>query len=563
MVVRIADNITSPLGLTTESNCQALLCGESRLKRMDEKVLVPEVFTASMFSEDQWQEIARDGFTKFESLAIYSISEALTHVDIEVSSARTCLILSTTKGNIEVVDEQPCESSPSVAAKHIADIVGVTTQPMVSCNACISGVSAIILAQRLLDAGVYDTAIVCGADVLGRFVVSGFLSLKAVSADPCRPFDIERLGLNLGEAAATIILQNTKNCDGEWHIVNGAVGNDAIHITNPSPKGIGSQKAIRHCLGTFPTERLALVNAHGTATMFNDQMESKAIEGVGMSNIPINALKGYYGHTMGAAGVLETIVSMAMLDRNTILGTRGFDEIGVSGKISISKDSQFSDKKSFMKIISGFGGCNGAILCTKEQHTAVPDIETEDLQTSHSVNITSTVVEIDGVKLITEGSGKDMLTYVYKTYIGNYPKFHKMDILSRLGFVASELLLQAEGGERYIECDERGILLFNESSSVCADLDYNKSIANKDSFFPSPSVFVYTLPNIVTGEIALRNNYHGETSFYILPKKDYAQMSDIIKATMKSTRMKDMICGWINADSTDEFEVELKLIKIQ
>lgn len=562
MVVKIADNITSPLGLTTEANCQALLSGESRLKCMDDQVLVPEVFTASMFSGEQWKEIASEGLTRFESLALYSIREALSRADINVGSDRTCLILSTTKGNIEVVDAQPCESSPSVAARHIADNIGLNTQPMVSCNACISGVSAIILAQRLLDAGVYDTAIVCGADVLGSFVVSGFLSLKAVSADPCRPFDIERLGLNLGEAAATIILQNTKNGDGEWQIVNGGISNDAIHITNPSPRGIGSQKAIRHCLGTFPTENLALVNAHGTATMFNDQMESKAIEGAGLSTLPVNALKGYYGHTMGAAGVLETVVSMALLDNNTILGTRGFDEIGVSGKINISKDSQSTEKKSFLKIISGFGGCNGAVLCTKEQNAIVPSVATEDLRATHTVRITTSGVEVDGTKMETEGTGKDMLTYIYKRYIGNYPKFHKMDILSRLGFVASELLLQAEGKERNVECDDRAVVLFNASSSICADQEYYKSIADKDSYFPSPSVFVYTLPNIVTGEIALRNNYHGETSFYILQKKDSGQMSDIIKATMQSAGMKDMICGWINADSPEEFEVELSLMEV-
>lgn len=561
MVVRIADNITSPLGMTTEANRQVLLRGESCLRCYDDGAIVPEAFAASMFTPEQWNDILLEGRTRFESLVLHSVKEALTHTDVDVSSARTCLVLSTTKGNIEQLEDCPEQTSPAVAAENIVNSLGMTTIPIVSCNACISGVSAIITAQRLLDCGVYDTAIVCGADVLGKFTVSGFLSLKAVSQEPCRPFDMERIGLNLGEAAATIILGKG---EGDWMIANGAICNDAFHITNPSPKGVGSEKAIRQALGSFPQSELAMVNAHGTATMYNDQMESKAIEAAGLSDVPMNALKGYYGHTMGAAGILETVVTMSLLDHGIVPGTRGFEERGVSGKVNISNETRTTDKRAFVKMISGFGGCNGALLCTKNSvpFIILPQKEAKRVcRASHTVYITPTKVVVDGKELNVEGTGSEMLTYIYKNNVGGYPKYYKMDMLSRLGFIATELLLNAEGKERFVECDDRAVILFNRSSSISADKEYEKSIADKDNWYPSPSVFVYTLPNIVTGEIAMRNKYHGETSFYLMHKRDDSLMQSIIDAHFACTKTRSVIAGWIDCRDNNDFEAKLSLIE--
>lgn len=563
MVVRIADNITSPLGMTTEANRQALLRGESCLRCYDDGSLVPEAFAASMFTPEQWNDILFEGRTRFESLVLYSVREALSHADVDVASDRTCLVLSTTKGNIELIDNAPEQTSPAVAAKHIAESLGMTVMPIVSCNACISGVSAIITAQRLLDCGVYDTAIVCGADVLGTFTVSGFLSLKAVSPEPCRPFDMERIGLNLGEAAATVILGKG---EGDWMIANGAICNDAFHITNPSPKGVGSEKAIRQALGSFSQSELAMVNAHGTATMYNDQMESKAIEAAGLSDVPMNALKGYYGHTMGAAGILETVVTMSLLDHGIVLGTRGFEERGVSGKINISGETRTTDKHSFLKMISGFGGCNAALLVIKPNVPLLPSqgigtVEHLGAVDSHSVYVTPTTVIVDGKEIPARETGSEMLTHIYKNYVGGYPKFYKMDMLSRLGFVATELLLNAEGKERFVECDDRAVILFNSSSSICADREYEESIADRDNWYPSPSVFVYTLPNIVTGEIAMHNKYHGETSFYLMHKRDDSLMQSIIDAHFACTKTRSVIAGWIDCRDNNDFEAELSLIE--
>lgn len=556
MIYSIADNIWSPLGETTAENYQAVKMGRTALRRYEHHWQLPEAFTASLFSEQQTERLLMDGLTRFESLAVRSAHDAIQRSAIDVGSPRTIFILSSTKGNIEelAIDNSQFTIDNSQlmgeAARRIARRLGFTTEPVVVCNACISGVAAIVLALRLLEAGTYDHAVVCGADVQNKFTVSGFQSLKAVSEDACRPFDIERIGLNLGEAAATIVFTNENDNQnenagsagspqegGRWAVLRGAVCNDAYHISTPSRDGEGARRALQEVLQDVRPDDLAFINAHGTATMYNDQMESKAIERAGLGDVPVNALKGYYGHTLGAAGVLETILSMAALDDHTILATRGFEERGVSGKIRLSGEHQTTHKHCFVKMISGFGGGNAAVVLERREETGDRREESRP----------QCAISLKQIKLTPETP----LTALYKEKIGDYPKYYKMDGLSRLGFVASELL---SGDGR--QCAR--IILFNRSSSIAADRKYQASIA-ADDFFPSPSVFVYTLPNIVAGEIALRQQWKTETSFYILPERNDALMQQIVDASLKAG--EQALTGWVDYEDDTHYEAELLLVR--
>ncbi len=556
MVFKIADSIISPLGETTGENYLAVKAGRAKLCRYEHHWQIPEPFTASLLTEEQNQRLKIEGLTRFEAMAYYSIVGALTQTNLDVKAKNVVLILSTTKGNIELLAEQPADKSPiypGTAAQHIADKLGITTTPITVCNACISGVSAIILALRLLEAQCYDYAIVCGADTQNPFTISGFQSLKAISDEACKPFDLERTGLNLGEAAATLVLAREPHQDKGWAIKRGAVRNDAFHISSPSKNGEGARLALAAITEGEAAEGLAFINAHGTATMFNDQMESVAIERAGLNETPVNAYKGYFGHTLGAAGVLETILSMAAADDHTILGTRGFEERGVSGKIKLSNQNAATNGQQFIKMISGFGGCNGAILGVKSGEVKSEKLREARLEMTHSVEITPKAVTVDDKQMACEGEGKALLTDLYKRYIDNYPKFYKMDPLCRLGFVASELLLQAEGDRRDTPRDDRAIILFNRSSSIQADEAYQASIQDAEDYFPSPAAFVYTLPNIVTGEIAIRNHYQGETSFYILPERNDQLMQQILEASLGDKTTKSILGGWIDYEDDKNF----------
>ena len=558
MATVISDNITSPLGLTTEQTYKAVCEGKSGLKHYpceDGKGGwndLPFPIEASLFNKEQWDKIMVDGFSKFESLVLHSVKAAIS--TLIFNKERTILILSSTKGDIELLEKGEDMSSLADAAKKVSMAIGIENDPIVVCNACISGVSAIILGQRLVDCGNYSNVIVCGADVQSRFIVSGFQALKALSEEPCRPFDIERLGLNLGEAAATIVLSSEMNSPKGWKIDKGAICNDAYHISAPHPKGLGAGMALRKMKDA--DNPISVIGVHGTATMYNDQMESKAIEMAELQDVPLSALKGYFGHTMGAAGVLETIITMRALEDGLILPSRGFETCGVSGKVKISDKSVMVHGNTFVKMLSGFGGCNGAVRVSDR---FLPVIIVNDILVSqtHSVRITQDEIVVDGNRLDVKSHGKEMLTEVYKTKIGNYPKFYKMDMLSRLAFVASELLIGCDE-ENDDHSNDRAVVLFNHSSSIIADRQYVKSI-EIDDFFPSPAAFVYTLPNITTGEIALRNGYHGETSFYILVERNEKLMQRVIKSTFIDRDIKSVIGGWIDCPSEDKFECDIRI----
>lgn len=567
MIRVLSTNITSPLGFTTEQNYQAVLLGASALQRYEGLWGLPEPFAASLFSREQTEALALDGYTRFEALAIRSVREALSRIVLDIASSRIILILSTTKGNIG--------QSPSEAAQRIIEAIGLTTTPIVACNACVSGLSAQLLANYLLLAGFYDYAIVVGAEVQSKFIVSGFQSLKAVSDEPCRPFDIERIGLNLGEAAATIIFgqppsispegegtevsprgdlegaleetsEGTEAWATSWHLVAGATCNDAFHNISPSPKADGCTRAIEAVMNGRDKSQLATICVHGTATLYNDQMESVAIQRAGLSDIPLSALKGYYGHTMGAAGVLETILTMRATGDGVVLGSKGFTEVGVSGKVSISSKSQKTNKTSFLKLLSGFGGSNVAALYSKTTDFRLRPSEAKDgLSKIHSVRLSSE-------------DGKS-LTDIYKQEIGDYPKFYKMDILTRLAFVASEMLKKESPALWGSLARSSPVILFNHSSSLVADLQFLRTISDPEDFFPSPSVFTYTLPNITTGEIAIRHHLCGETSFCILPEKDETLMHRILEASLNLAGAKSAISGWIDAESETSYECELSI----
>lgn len=576
MAYIIADNIISPLGETSEENYLSVKAGRSGIRAYEPGTCnIPEGFYASLLFED------------FETLALRSAQKAIANAQknignerLELKGKRTAFILSSTKGNIEE------NISLADSAQRIASQLGIDSKPIVVCNACISGLSALILGNRLIDSGLYDAAIVCGCDTPRQFILSGFQSLKALSPEPCRPFDMERMGLNLGEAAATLILSKNPIQGNSWRMGDGFIRNDAFHISTPSKTADGLYLSLQRTLESFTKEisstckqidmkeHLAFINAHGTATLFNDQMESVAIGRAGLSDLPANAYKSFWGHTMGAAGILETIISMKAIDDDTILGTRGFSELGVSGKMNICAENRQTDKKGFIKMLSGFGGCNATIWAAKKperENIALSQIEQQNREftTTHTIRITPEEVILDqrklweGKKELGEQEGKEhhsLLTSLYKQMIGNYPKFYKMDGLSRLGFVASEILLNAEKGETD---KERAIIFFNHSSSIASDRNYKESINDKDNYFPSPSIFVYTLPNIVTGEIAIRNHFHGETSFFILPDKDERMMEGILQASCRDAQSKSFLTGWIDYEDERHFEADLKIKKMR
>ena len=372
----VSDNIISPLGRTTAANFLGLKEGHSGIRRHNEPSFSDSPFYASLFPNNEvlLSRPSDPSLTKFEQLLIASMEDALRGSGVDIRDRKTALIISSTKGNISLLESAPPnpESRDRIplyaSAKRVGDYFQHPNKPLIVSNACISGLLGLLTGMRLIQSGQYENAVVTGADLITRFILSGFQSFQAISEVPCRPFDADRNGITLGEGAATLVLSASKSA-GERppRLAGGAVSNDANHISGPSRTGEELWLAIRGALGQAGLDAgdIDFISTHGTATLYNDEMEANAISLAGMESVPANSLKGNFGHTLGAAGLIESVITLQSLKENLALPTLGFAKSGVSKSLNICRTLQPLDIKNCLKTASGFGGCNAALIFCK------------------------------------------------------------------------------------------------------------------------------------------------------------------------------------------------------
>jgi len=368
------DNIITSLGFTTAANFDKISSGITGLKIVHENDLYTEEFPASLVDKSLLNSEANEkgidkGYTRFEQLIILSVTDAVSGLNIDLTSPKTLLIISTTKGNIDLLKDNKGYSDDRVhlwkSAQEIGHYFDTSQTPLVISNACVSGVLAIIAGHRLIEQGKYENVVVCGCDVLSEFIVSGFQSFFSLSKDVCKPFDKDRSGLTLGEGAGTVVLTSNKSIrPGPLiEVVSGSGSNDANHISGPSRTGEGLYIAINEVLSG--RSDIDFISAHGTATAYNDDMESIAFSRCNLSHIPVNSYKGYIGHTLGAAGVIESILCFETMRKNLLVKTYGFEEPGTTENLNVIGRNVSKQINNVLKTASGFGGSNAVILFSK------------------------------------------------------------------------------------------------------------------------------------------------------------------------------------------------------
>ncbi len=382
MVYFKSNNIITSLGFNTNDTFTSMLNGDVGIKTIDNNKYYPEVFQGSIIDEEklnnEFEIIAANysntkRYTKLEKMIIVSVADALSKTDIDILSQRTAIILSTTKGNIDLLSsENTSFDSNRVMLWKLGDIIqdffNNPNKVIVISNACISGVLAINTAAMYINSNMFDSIVVTGGDIVSRFVVSGFMSFMSLSPTPCKPFDVNRDGLSLGEAAGTVIVSKFKNKNQSNIIFNGgATANDANHISGPSRTAEGSFIAISKAFAEakISPSQINHISAHGTATPYNDEMESVAIERHSLMHATVNSIKGYLGHTLGAAGIIETAILLEEMKQNTVLKTAGFNKSGVSHPIKITNSNIKINANCCLKMASGFGGSNAAMIISK------------------------------------------------------------------------------------------------------------------------------------------------------------------------------------------------------
>ena len=371
----VSDNILSPIGLTTAENFLQLTKNISGVQLHDNKNLSDEPFYASLFgnTHPSIKNNSNNSYTRFEQLLIASIRNALENSGIDCSDKKTVLIISSTKGNISLLETHAFDPAIKkrialhTSAKLVAEHFGFVTQPLVVSNACISGILGIVTGKRLIESGQYENVVIAGADVISKFILSGFQAFQAISPEPCKPFDADRMGINLGEGAGTVILSSKLKYTKGIQVMGCAVSNDANHISAPSRTGDELAHIIKTAIheSALSATDINLISAHGTATFYNDEMEAKAITSAGLQSVPVNSLKGYYGHTLGAAGLIESIISIQSLKENLVLPTKGFEKMGLTTPITIINSILHAPLQNCLKTASGFGGCNAAVVFSK------------------------------------------------------------------------------------------------------------------------------------------------------------------------------------------------------
>ncbi|MDR1331503.1 MAG: 3-oxoacyl-ACP synthase [Tannerella sp.] len=571
MIRQAGDCIISSLGFTSCENYGAVKAGRSGIAHCENRMGLSEPFMAALIDREELRDRfavpgdCTDGYTPFEMAAILSIRGAAAQAHVDLSGERTLFVLSTTKGNVHLLDPREGDGYPPGAAllchsaRRIAAFFGSSRVPLVVSNACISGACAQIEALRRLEAGAYDCAVVTGVDMLSRFIISGFQSFHALSPGPCRPFDAARDGLNLGEAASTLIYERTDKADaGGVALVRGAIRNDANHISGPSRTGEGCFLALQAVMAGCDAGEIAFVNAHGTATAYNDRMEAVALARAGLDGVPVNGLKGYFGHTLGAAGVLESVISSHALAGRTILPTLGFSAREDDSTLHVADRIARTEKPYFVKTLSGFGGSNAALLFhyAPPQTDAAPPrphirLHAPDAAAPLGIQaccrISDGRASVNGKAVFAgedNGNG-DFLTALYRSLKTDYPKFFKMDRLSKLGFLASELIFGDAAARSFAPRRDMAVICFNRSSSLDTDVAYQATIQRDDDYFPSPSLFVYTLPNIVAAEIAIRNRIYGETSFCVCPHFDAAGMETAVRLAFRDESVCCVLAAWV------------------
>lgn len=371
------NNIVSSLGFDSETVIKNVADEVSGVHLIQDKKIFSQPFYASVIPSEKLEEAFENlkpkaRFTRLEQMMLVSLEKVIKASGL-VLDERVGLIVSTTKGNIDVLEKENSFPEKRVYLSELGAVVkdffGFKNETIILSNACVSGLLAVAVAKRFIDQGKFDHVFIVSGDLVTEFIISGFNSFQALSEKPCKPYCKYRDGINIGEVAASVLVTSEeKNLPNEAVSILGVAScNDANHISGPSRTGEGLYRSVNSALkeAKIGTHEIDYISAHGTATTFNDEMEAVAFNRLGLNEVPLNSLKGYFGHTLGASGLLETIVGMHSLEQNKLFASLGFEELGVSQPLNVIAKLISKELNVFLKTASGFGGCNTAAIFQK------------------------------------------------------------------------------------------------------------------------------------------------------------------------------------------------------
>ena len=317
-------------------------------------------------------------YLKDKSLAFQMLEKVFAKNNLGIPQD-SFLILATTIGEIEILEKCVLSRKGSARGSILANLLKkverlakIKVPGMIVSCACASSSAAIAQGANLIRSGKKDCVLIVAADSVNEFVFSGFSSLMALDKERAKPFDKERSGLSLGEAAGFILLMSEERARREGRKIESEVlgwglSCDANHMTGPMRDGSGLSGAILKALNlakVSPSD-IGCISAHGTGTLYNDSMEIKAFRKVYKRPLPVYSLKGAIGHTLGAAGLVEAIAALMVLQEKVIPATVGLENIDREAKGWVSLSPRKLKKNAVILNNCGFGGINAALILKK------------------------------------------------------------------------------------------------------------------------------------------------------------------------------------------------------
>lgn len=387
--------IISSIGNSVEENYQSLITkkhGIATIQKIDtihkNVIKVGEISDTNKELADQLNLPDSNNYSRTTLLAEVAAKEAVKNAGItNISEYKTGFISATSVGGMDMTEKhyysqfeetknhKYIEShDPGAGSKMVAKSLGITDFVTTISTACSSSANAIMLGARMMKARKLDRVIVGGADCLSKFTINGFKTLMILSETNCKPFDENRTGLNLGEAAAFLVLESDEivkkhNKKVLAYVTGYANANDAFHQTASSENGEGATLSMKKALdvANLTAPEIDYINAHGTATPNNDQSESRALLNVFENKIPdFSSTKAYTGHTLAAAAAIEAVYSILAIQNNTL-----FPNLNFQNSISETnlKPITAITKKEIKHVLSnsfGFGGNCSTLIFSKE-----------------------------------------------------------------------------------------------------------------------------------------------------------------------------------------------------
>lgn len=331
------------------------------------------------------------GYTRTSLLGITALQEALLHAGLHsFNQLKVGIVNATTVGGMCEVEKyyfdlldhvgDYTEFSDTIdcadCTHRLADFFHIKHFVTTISTACSSSANAIILGTRLVSQGHLDIAICGGTDALTRFTINGFNALKNIDKALCKPFDAERNGLNLGEGAAYVIIERAEDCAKRNHIPLASISgycnfNESFHATAPNPEGEGAYQVMKRALAkaNLQPHEIQYINAHGTATLTNDESESNAMKRLFQQVPAFSSTKCYTGHTLAAAGAVEAIFSVMALKEQCVFANLNFQHAMPEAQLIPQLHFEHQSIQHVMSNSFAFGGNNASLIFSKIENT--------------------------------------------------------------------------------------------------------------------------------------------------------------------------------------------------